>query len=241
MSTLGKRKRQLVTNEETQLRNKIMRSMPGAALKIQASRDAAILRQVKSRPLQRNGNLKQETNFVDLVSAQYVMDTTGSITLIATVAQGASVSQRIGKKIRWESIQMRGQTSANSASTLSDGAAIIVYDKRPTGALPAITDILVTANSNALNNDNNSGRFQILRRLNWLHLGNSTTPSTGREGYDVNEFVNVKRPCIFKSAATGAIGDIEEGALYLVTVGNQAAGTGACKVDLAFRVRYRDM
>jgi len=241
MSTLGKRKRQLVTNEESQLRNKIMRSMPGAALKIQASRDAAILRQIKSRPLQRNGNLKQETNYVDLVAATYVCDTTGSITLIATVAQGASVSQRIGKKIRWESIQMRGQSSANSLSTISDGAAIIVYDKRPTGSLPAITDILVSASSNSLNNDNNSGRFQILRRLNWLHLGNSSTPATGREGYDINEFVNVKRPCIFKSAATGAIGDIEEGALYLVTVGNQAAGSSACKCDIGFRVRYRDM
>jgi len=241
MSVLGKRKRQLVTNEESQLRSKVMRSLPGAALKIQASRDAAILRQIKSRPLQRNGNLKQETNYVDLVAATYVCDTTGSITLIATVAQGASVSQRIGKKIRWESIQMRGQSSANATSTISDGAAIIVYDKRPTGSLPAITDILVSASSNSLNNDNNSGRFQILRRLNWLHLGNSGAPTTGREGYDINEFVNVKRPCIFKSAATGAIGDIEEGALYLVTVGNQAAGSAACKCDIGFRVRYRDM
>jgi len=241
MSTLGKRKRQLVTNEETQLRNKIMRSMPGAALKIQASRDAAILRQVKSRPLQRNGNLKQETNYVDLVVATYAMDTTGSITLIATVAQGASVSQRIGKKIRWESIQCRGLATSNATTAIADGAWLLVYDKRPTGSLPAITDILITANSNALNNDNNSGRFQILRRLNYVFTGNSTTPATGKEAYDVSEFVNVKRPCIFKSAATGAIGDIEEGALYLVTVGNQAAGAAACKVDVAFRVRYRDM
>lgn len=241
MTSLKRKQRDFRSSEESALRKKLLMAKPGMALQIQASRDAAILRQIKSRPLQRNGNLKQETGYVDLVSAQYVFDTTGSITLIATVAQGASVNQRIGKKIRWESIQLRGQTSSNSATTISDGAAIFIYDKRPTGSLPAITDILVSADSNSLNNDTNSGRFQILRRLNFLHLGNSGTPSTGREGFDVNEFFNVKRQGVFKAAGTGAIGDIEEGALYMVTTGNAVAGTGASKIQVSIRVRYRDI
>lgn len=237
-----KRKRDLVTSEESQLRKKVLRAMPGQALKIQASREAAILRQIKSRPLQRNGNLKQETGYVDLAAATYGNDTTGSVTLIATVPQGAGVSQRVGKKIRWESIQIRGQILAQGTTTFADAANILVYDKRPTGALPAITDILTGLSSNAMNNDNNSGRFQILRRLNYLIMGNSTLLATGKEGYDINEFVPVKRICVFKSVGTGAIGDIEEGALYLVSIGNVAAGGGnAANSQLQFRVRFRDM
>jgi len=195
---------------------------------------------LSSRALQRNGNLKQETGYVDFTNT-FNCDTTGTIALIATVAQGASTNQRIGKKIRWESIQIRGQVLSNAATLIADAAVIIVYDKRPTGVLPAITDILVTSNSNSLNNDTNSGRFQILRRMNFLMMGNSAAPTTGREGQDVNEFVPVKRPGVFKSAGTGAIGDIEEGCLYIVSVGNIAVGTAAATAQLAFRVRYKDM
>ena len=45
------------------------------------------------------------------------------------------------------------------------------------------------------------------------------------------------RPVTFKAAGTGAIGDIEEGALYLVTVGNTAAGTAAAALAASFRMR----
>ena len=41
---------------------------------------------------------------------------------------------------------------------------MIVYDKRPTGALPTVSDILVSASSSAMNNDANTGRFSILKR-----------------------------------------------------------------------------
>ena len=43
-------------------------------------------------------------------------------------------------------------------------------------------------------------------------------------------------PVVYKAAGTGAIGDIEEGALYLVTVGQVAAGTAAAAMRVAFRL-----
>lgn len=190
----------------------------------------------------RRGVASKETGFVDLAAAAYAADTTGSITLIATIAQGASVNQRVGKKILLKSIQIRGNAKVNAATLLTDLAYLIVYDKRPTGALPAITDILVTANSNSLNNDANSGRFKILKRVDEVFSGNATTPATGLEIKDMGAFLKLPNlPVNFKAAGTGAIGDIEMGALYLVTVGDSVAGTAAGNFALAFRTRFVDI
>lgn len=182
-----------------------------------------------------------ESGFVDLAVNTYACDTTGAIELLATVPQGTSVNTRVGKKIRWKSIQCRGRYSVNSATIFTDIAMLVVYDKRPTGSMPAITDILVTANPRAFNNDANSGRFRILKRVDFCMTGNSTAPATGNEAFDADFFLDLKGlKGVFKAAGTGQIGDIEEGALYLVTVGDQAAGTGAANLIAGFRVRFQD-
>lgn len=197
--------------------------------------------------LNRRGVASKETGFVDTALANYNFDTTGSIALIATVAQGASVNQRIGKKALWKSLQARGQAFSGTVSAINDCAMLIVYDKRPTGALPAITDILVTASAGAMNNDANSGRFSILKRWDFVLLGNFTGVLATQQLTDVTAasadfFLNLKSKKVdFKAAGTGAIGDIEEGALYIVTVGSQAAGTSAAVLNIGFRTRFVDI
>lgn len=199
------------------------------------------------RGLNRRGVASKETGFVDTALASYNMDTTGSIALIPTIAQGASVNQRIGKKIVLKSLQARGQVFNGATGSINDVAFLIVYDKRPTGALPAITDILVTATAAAMNNDANSGRFQILKRCDFLLVGNITgTPATQSltetSALSADFFLDLKmKPEVFKAAGTGAIGDIEEGALYIVTVGSIAAGTAAATLSMAFRTRFVDV
>lgn len=184
----------------------------------------------------------KDAGYVDLASATYVLDTTGSITLVATIAQGVSVNQRIGKKAVYKSTQIRGFAQAGATTTIAEGAALLVYDRKPTNALPAITDILVAANSRAFLNDVNSDRFQIVRRWDFLFAGNSAAPTTGKEVQDFDEYVDLKkRPLEFNAAGTGAIGDIAKGALYLVTVGSNAAGTTAGALICAFRTRFIDV
>lgn len=198
----------------------------------------------RTSQLNRRAVANKETGFVDLALASYPYDTTGSVTLIATVAQGASVNQRIGKKAMWKSIQVRGQSFNGTTATINDVAWLIVYDKRPTGSLPAVTDILVSASAAAFNNDANSGRFRIIKRVDQLIAGNNAAAANQLENMAVSEdcFVDLKGiPVVYKAAGTGAIGDIEEGALYLVTVGSAAAGTAAATASLAFRTRFVDM
>ena len=186
----------------------------------------------------------KETGYVDLTLASYALDTTGSVTLLNAVAQGAAVTQRVGKKIVMKGLQCRGYMQNNSAAIANDVAYMIVYDKRPTGALPAITDILVSVDASSLNNDNNNGRFQILKRCDEVLLGNTNAAANYLDSmYKSNDFwLDLKsRPVVYKAAGTGAIGDIEEGALYLVTVGNTAAGTSAAAMAAAFRLRFLDV
>lgn len=204
-----------------------------------------------SQGLNRRGVASKETGYVDTTAAgataNYVFDTTGTIALIATVAQGASVNQRIGKKIVWKSLQCRGQAFNGSTASINDCALLIVYDKRPTGALPAITDILIASTSASPNNDANSGRFSILKRWDFILTGNITgTPATqsltDSSAMSADWFLNLKsKPGVFKAAGTGAIGDIEEGAIYIVTVGSVAAGTGAATLAASFRTRFVDV
>jgi len=194
--------------------------------------------------LSRRPRARQDAGFVDLASGTFNCSTTGTISLVNTVPQGASVNQRIGKKIMMKSVQFRGRLQAGNTTTVADAAALLVYDKRPQGALPAITDILVTANSASFNNDVNADRFRILRRWDWTVTGNDNTAGqqTAASATSFDEFVSLKGlPQVFNAAGTGAIGDISEGALYLVTVGDLAAGTAAPKLTAAARFRFIDI
>jgi len=181
----------------------------------------------------------QELGFVDLARAVYGCNTSGSITLIATVAQGASINQRIGKRAFWRSLLIRGRLQTLS-TTIADVGFLIVYDRKPTGALPAITDILTSVSTNAFMNDNNTTRFEIIRRVDKCLIGNAATPTTGQEAYNIDMFIPLKkRPVVFESAGTGAIGDIDTGALYLVTIGDQAPASGG-QLDVAFRTKFTE-
>jgi len=214
-----------------------------ATFRRSATMSARYNRRMSTR-LQRAPGVSGETGFVDVATATYNLDTTGSIVLLNTIAQGASVNQRVGKKVQLRSLQCRGQMANNSAAISNDVAYLVVYDKRPTGALPAITDILTAANAQAMNNDANSGRFVFMKRCDEILLGNTAAVGnlTERTTLGVDFYLSLKnQPTNYKAAGTGAIGDIEQGALYFVTVGNAAAGTSAAIVSCTFRLRFQDV
>lgn len=183
----------------------------------------------------------QEVNYVDLGQANYGFNSTGTITLLATIAQGASVNQRIGKRAYYKSLLIRGWIQNLSAAIFNNVTILIIYDKRPTGALPAITDVLTFAFPTAFMNDNNTSRFEVIRRMDYTLIGNTATPSTGEEVKSIDEYIKLnRRPIIFESAGTGAIGDIDSGALYMITLGNTASGTAAATSTLNFRTRFTE-
>jgi len=193
--------------------------------------------------LNRRG-LNRETGYVDLASAAYAANTTGAIVLAATIPQGAAVQERVGKKVLLKSMQVRGYVTSDAGTTATAAAWLIVYDKRPTGALPSITDILDTISVNSFLNDANSGRFKVLARRTYSLTGNATGVGQQTENsfIAVDEYIKLKGlQTIFKAAGTGAIGDIEEGAMYLVLIGITPAGPSDATIQLGLRTRYLDV
>lgn len=189
----------------------------------------------------RRPTMKMEKKFVDLASATYALNTTGSIALIPVVAQGAGESQRIGRKINLMSVQMHGYCLSDTATVTARGRVMIVYDRQPNAALAAITDVLDTISSQSFLNDQNKNRFRVLYNRHYAFSGNITTPATGKEIKIVDEFIKLRKlETTYGVVGTGAIGDIKTGALLLVTVGDVAAGTADANAVLGFRVRFYD-
>lgn len=188
-----------------------------------------------------NSEAKKHAGYVDLANATYNMSTTGSIALVATIAQGAGVQQRIGKKAAYKSVQVRGYAASNTATNIADGAALLVYDREPGAALPGITEILDSISSISQNLDVNSKRFRIVRRWDFVFAGSTAAP-TSASIHSFDEWVDMKgMPIQFKAAGTGAMGDIATGALYIVTVSTSAAGTSAPVLQCGFRTRFTDV
>jgi len=186
---------------------------------------------------------KRNAHYVDLGNANYSCDSTGgTITLIATCGQGAAQTQRVGKKGLWKSIQLHGSVYNNASAVYNDVAILIVYDREPLGILPGITDILTAVDSRAFNNDSNSERFKIIRRYDIALTGSAANQVGARSHVDMDHYIDMRNlPVTWGNLGSGALGDIKQGALYLVTVGNNAVGATAATATLAFRTRFIDL
>lgn len=186
-----------------------------------------------------------EKHYTDTLEQTYNCDTTGSLVHINVIPAGSSQESRFGKKIRMISVQIRGHLSAESAVSTCLCAVLLVYDKSPGGALPNINAILESASSLALNNDDNAQRFKIVRRWETVVSGNpGAGERTSQTMIPFNQFVKLTsaRDVVYKAGNTGLIGDILEGALYLITVGNQpAAGDFNAFLRATTRVRFIDI
>jgi len=166
----------------------------------------------------------------------------GGIIHVNAIPMNDTVTGRTGKRVRMKSIALRGIATAGSAGTICSASLLIVLDRKPSGALPAVTDILVAANAVEMLNDVGSTRFKILKRINMQLIGNSTTVATGMERHFYDEYVMLPYDAVYDVVGTtGAIAQMRENALYVVGVGTVAAGTTAGVNVVRCRVRFYDV
>lgn len=199
-----------------------------------------------------------EKKFFDIASGTINISTTASINLLCIPQLGTDFTNRIGRKILIKSVYIRGYVSteaANSgfANSLSVGTQlvrmIILADMQPNGAAPAATDILNTADSASQLNANNRDRFKIIKDKTWC-LGGTRTSITANEvqavaispqQFNLKWYKRLNMETIFNAGNAGTIADINSGALYLVFIGNRAAGTnGDSNAFISTRVRFLD-
>jgi len=182
----------------------------------------------------------EEQKVVDTASANYALDTTGSVTLINGVATGTDYTNRIGRKVVWKSVQIRGLWVPADATVSNNLCRIcLVWDSQPNGALPTIADIFQQALGNSMLNLNNRDRFKMIMDKQFIAAEYSAVgqavPGTGH----IKAFRKLTGLETIFDGTTAAIGDIQSGALLLVTLGTQPTASSHV-LTAALRCRFVD-
>lgn len=185
-----------------------------------------------------------ELKYIDRAVADYVADTTGSITLLNGVAVGDDNTDREGRQVNIKSVQIKGRCHPFDTTTLPTHARIIlVWDNATNGTAPTIADVMTAVNSNSFPLVNNANRFTILRDMSFPIGGISTTASSS---YAMSPSVHIvdaylKIGQLTQYVNTGATAaSVQNGGLFMITIGDQAAAAGG-QFSVAVRVRFTDV
>lgn len=178
--------------------------------------------------------------FDTAIAGAQSIDTTGFRQHLDIITQGDAVTQRNGKAWVNTNVQLRGYISNKTTAITNHVGMYLIWDRQPNKALAAVTDILDSANAYSLMKRENKSRFVTIKKWQRVLIGNSTTPSTGREAVLIDKWVKLPAESIAQTTAadtTGAIGNRITGALILVAVGSNIAGTAAAEFNGTFYIR----
>lgn len=157
------------------------------------------------------------------------------------ITQGTTVAQRIGNKIIMKSLLLR--TSIYAPNTyIGEVRCLVVYDRQPNGAFPALQDLLYNQPAGALTNYSsvniaNKSRFLILRdKFYNMDAAQSLV-------HQVQFYIKGRWETEYgaSSGPPGVIGDQRTGALYFVAYVTYGGGVGAAAINnIQSRIRYYD-
>lgn len=195
-------------------------------------------------------------------SAIWALNTTGSINVLNNMTIGSSMWNRVGRKVTLKSINAQGWfTSTNNNATPSECFVriMIIYDKQPNGALPAISDVLQDQTNGAGDqhqstvysglNLNNRDRFEVICDRRFFLAGfNATTGASGgitatadEMHFEIFHKLGNRETHYKADSAPGVIGDISTGSLFCLTLGGLAAGSENMAAAMNLRLRYSDL
>lgn len=191
--------------------------------------------------IQNNG--RKELKYIDVTHTGLVCDTTGTITAINLSAVGDDNTTRDGREITIKSVQLQGLVAPiDSDINPNDSRVMLVWDNAVNGALPTIANILSTANAFAFPLVDNSDRFTILLDSHSA-LGQQSSVATQAiavgAGAHCLRFYKRMNSIVKYNGTTALIASVQNGGMYLVTVGSQAAGLGG-SFSGQTRVRFTD-
>lgn len=209
--------------------------------------------------VQRRGS---EIKAIDIANAQYnflAAGTPPTLTLLNGIQTGAGFFNRIGARVELKSLKIRGQIFNLLTSVISMLRMIVIYDKQPNGAAPAITEIFqsrdqtgaaATSANSEINLDQRE-RFVIVRdkeiyappvtnTAGVLTNGPSFPGDESSGPYVINEFIPLKGMLSHykTSSSPTTIADINTGALYVTFITTGAANSWA--FTGGFRLRFDD-
>ncbi len=149
------------------------------------------------------------------------------------LAQGTSVTTRLGDKISIQSLSMR--FNIKLAALEADGVSVrllVVYDRLPSGADAGVTDMLTA--------DSILAPYQILEpfRGRFQFLADRTIEFSANEG-EFNDTLFIKRTFNVKYNGNAAnVTDCEKG--NFLVVGLSRGNAAAIDIDYSYRFRFTD-
>ena len=159
----------------------------------------------------------EELKYLDTNFASYPVDTVNAVAgdgvyLINGIAAGSTAITREGRQAFWKSVSVTGTIATVDATTqASRGDVVIVWDKQPGAAVPAMTDLFVESKAGSPMNLNYRERFVVLAHRTYV-IGGLTADATDLTPtvHSVNINVRLNLRTTFKGDAN-AIGDIATG------------------------------
>jgi len=192
-------------------------------------------------PVRMRGTTNSELKWIDVNAAAAFNAATGvaALTLLNGCTLGSDATNRIGRKTVMKSLQLRGSVLSTAAqSARFAGRILIVYDSQSNGVAPTAADILQSGGAwNSPMNLNNRERFKVL----WDKIFQvDSIQGSGNDPWIVKKFKKLPNlETIFNSGNAGAIGDIQTGSVYMLTI-----ATGEATVTPGFqfysRIRFAD-
>lgn len=186
-----------------------------------------------------------EQNFIDVAAASYAADTTGTVTLLNGVAQGDDNTNRKGRQVAFTSVSIKGfLTPVDGSIATTFCRMIVVWDSAPNGVAPVITDLLTASTSLAHMQLNNRARFKILAdeqlTIGTVDTTATTTYALAPGCHTVNRYIKLPKVVTTYQGTGATVASIQQGALWLFTIGNNAANAGGT-FGLAIRCRFTDL
>lgn len=187
-----------------------------------------------------------EWKFVDTSIANTNVSTTPQVTLLNGLAPGTNGSQRIGRKVRFHTIELKLFSVSDATTTYNIVRYALVLDKQANGAAPAFTDIYDAATPTALRNISNKERFSVLWDSGLIKLvgnltGTISTQQLSEASAQVHEaYKKWSWSTQYNAGTAGTVADIATNAVYFVAIGSQVSGTGDSVVSGQIRLRYTD-
>ena len=206
------------------------------------SRDSLLSLPVRPSLAPVRGSIRSavETKYVDLAETSYNCDTTGTITSLNLIAEGDDNTNRNGRRVLIRDVAVSGYSFPTVATGLKQQHRfMLVWDNAPNGTAATIALILSAVNTTAFPNPNGVNRFTIL----WDHTHVLGVDSATIVDQVIKQFsAAVRVNCVTQfSGTTAAAASVQNGLLYLVTIGSLAAGTTAGTANVSTRVTFNEV
>lgn len=221
-------------------RRKITRARQAVA------RARAVLRRRSVAPLRTGGYYGPlvrrqlgELKTSDINNGSFLATTTGTMTLLNSLSSGSDYTQRIGRKVMFKSIFIRGFLYPEDTATSNGLARIIIfYDKQTNSTTPANTDLLVQSTSISHLNLDNRERFKVLVDKQFILPAFNTVQGLATTPKAVKIYKKVSLQTVYDDTTAG-VGSISTGGIFMLTIGSNITGEGGI-FSLSTRLRFSD-